>query len=259
VPAGDVRNGFFRADGFDPADADVPGARLLGAAQEAFLTRWAGERPPGTWVKLVLSQSPFTAVHTLPAPARTDAVVPSLEILPEGALPPDDLPVLDADSNGWPQTARDRALRIVRRANALHLAGDQHLGTVVRYGIDAFRDGPIAFTSPAVANTWPRRWLPSTPGADRRAGDPPWTGDFRDGFGNRITVLAVANPRRRGAEPAALHDRSPGYGIVRLDPATRRVVLEAWPRAADPRAGGRPYAGWPITFRVERDRWVRID
>lgn len=259
VPAGDVQNGFFRTDGFDPRRADVPGARLLGSSQEAFLSRWADERPLGAWVKLVLSQSPFTTVHTLPHPARTDAVVPSLTIPAAGDYPENDVAVLDADSNGWPQSARNRALRIMRRANALHLAGDQHLGTVVRYGIDAYGDGTIAFTSPAIGNTWPRRWMPATPGENRRDGDPRYTGDFRDGFANRITVFAAANPRRWGETPAALFDRSPGYAIVRLDARTRHVVLEAWPRFADPTDDTEQFPGWPITFRVDEDRWVRVE
>ena len=33
------------------------------------------------------------------------------------------------------------------------LCGDQHLAVTVRHGIDDYRDGPYAFTAPAIVNT----------------------------------------------------------------------------------------------------------
>ena len=60
--------------------------------------------------------------------------------------------------NGWPQSGRNRALRPLRAARATHLCGDQHLAAVVQHGIDAYRDGPMAFTSPALVNTIYGRW-----------------------------------------------------------------------------------------------------
>lgn len=64
-----------------------------------------------------------------------------------------------------------------------------------------------------------------------------------------MTVLAVSNPSRTGVEPAALHDRAPGYGVVTLDRASRRVELACWPRRVDLTApGARPYPGWPVRF-----------
>ncbi|MFH0946247.1 MAG: alkaline phosphatase D family protein [Planctomycetota bacterium] len=252
VKDGRVVNGFFQEDGFDPRKADVTGAELLGPQQEAFLGDWAADRDERSWMKLVLSQSPFTCVHTLPAPARTDQVVPSLKVPHPGEYPESDVPVLDADSNGWPQSARNRALQALRTARALHLAGDQHLSTVVRYGIDKWGDGTIVFTSPAVGNTWPRRWMPAKPGANQEPGAPRYTGDYLDGFMNRITVLAVANPLVTGRQPARLLDRSPGYAIVRFDPQARQYTLEAWPRWADPAHPEQMFPGWPITFDMER-------
>ena len=74
----------------------------------------------------------------------------------------------DMDSNGWPQSGRDRAVRALRAAGAFHLAGDQHLGSTLRYGVDAFDDAGVVLASPAVANTWPRRWYPD-PGTDSPA------------------------------------------------------------------------------------------
>jgi hypothetical protein len=100
-----------------------------------------------------------------------------------------------------------------------------------------------------VANVWPRRWYPSEPGRNRAPGAPRYTGEFKDGFGNFITVHAVSNPVQCGVEPAALFDRAPGYGIVTFDRATRRITVASWPRCVDAtRPGAQPYPGWPITL-----------
>ncbi len=249
VPDGDCRNGWFQAPGFDAAkSADVPGAVLLGERQLAFLREWSADWSGGTWMKVALSQTIFANVATLPASARGDGVVPSLVIPKPGEYPADDRKAADGDSNGWPQTGRNRALRELRRAFALHVAGDQHLASLVHYGVDEWDDAGWAICVPSVANTFPRRWFPPQPGLAREEGAPAYTGRFRDGFGNHVTVHAVSNPVRSGHEPAALHDRSPGYGIVRLDPHTRDITLECWPRWADPTdPDARPYPGWPRT------------
>jgi len=107
-----------------------------------------------------------------------------------------------------------------------------------------------------VANFWPRRWFPPEPGANRDPDAPPYTGEFEDGFGNKITVHAVSNPHKYGREPEMLHDLAPGYGIARFDRDTRSVSLAAWPRWADAAAGDSPYAGWPVVFR-QQDNYGR--
>lgn len=253
IPEGEVVNGWFRAEGFDPAtQGDPPGAALLGAAQEAFLAAWATDYSGGTWMKVVLSQSPWVNVATIPEGAESGSVLPGLPVPECGEAGPIERMAADCDSGGWPRSGRDRAVAAARKGFAIHLAGDQHLGSLLRYGLVDDADAGYAFCAPAIANTWPRRFFPPPAATGRRPGMAPWTGDFRDGFGNRMTVLAVANPCRTGREPAALHDRAPGYGIVRLDPATRRITFECWPRWADPRRDGdaAQYAGWPVTAHL---------
>jgi len=128
------------------------------------------------------------------------------------------------------------------------VTGDQHVGTLVQYGVDAFRDGGFAFCTPAIGNTWPRRWMPALRGANPEPGAPRYTGDYLDGFGNRMTVWAAANPYQTGVEPTALHDRVPGYGIVRFEQKTRTIRFECWPRWVDPSSpGAAQYEGWPKT------------
>lgn len=250
VPAGQVKNGWFQAEGFDPLDADVPGASLLGESQEAMLEDWAQEEDPEVWSRVVLSQTPFVNVATIPEKASGGGVLPSLPIPEPGEVPEGYRFAADTDSGGWPQSARHRAVTALRAADAIHLAGDQHLGSLVQYGVDAFRDGTFVFTAPAVANTWPRRWWPPIPGGDPEPGAPHYTGDFRDGFGNLMTVWAVANPVRSGLQPASLYDRMPGYGIVRFDREAATITFECWPRWVDPRtADAAQYPGWPFVLQ----------
>ena len=246
-PEGDCKNGFFKAEGFD-ASASTTEAPLLGQRQLDFLELWASDWSAEARFKTVLSQTIFANVATLPPPAKTDAVTPSLKVVAQGEYPPDDMPVSDGDSNGWPSKGRDRAVRKIRKAFALHIAGDQHLGSTVRYGVDEWEDAGYALCVPSVANTWPRRWYPSEPGANRAEGAARNTGDYLDGFGNKMTVFAASNPVSTGVHPTALNDRAPGYGIIHFNDEAREMTLANWPRWVDPsEEGAEPYQGWPIT------------
>jgi alkaline phosphatase D len=249
LPAADIWNGWARDSAWDARmHGDSPGADLLGERQERFLEEWAADWSDGTWMKVLLSQTIFANVATIPAAAMTGSVIPGLPIPQPGEWVDGDRQAADMDSNGWPSAGRDRALRSIRKGFAVHLAGDQHLASTIRYGIDQFGDAGYALCVPSVANFWPRRWYPPSGGPDRSDGLAPGTGDFLDGFGNRMTVLAVSNPARWGREPATLHDRAPGYGIATFSRSSREVSLAAWPRWANPAAGDLPYPGWPVGF-----------
>lgn len=250
LPEAEIVNGWAQNPRYDAArDGDVAGAELLGKRQEEFLEHWAGDWSGGTWMKVVISQTIFANLATLPKGTRSDAITPRLRILAPGEYPPDDLPVQDHDSNGWPQTPRNRALRLMRKAFAFHIAGDQHLGSTIQYGIDDWNDGGWALCVPSVANVWPRRWFPAFPGENPRPEFPRNTGQYWDGFGNRMTVWAVSNPESNGIEPRALYERAPGYGIVAFRRADRKITIAAWPRWVDvSQPGARPYPGWPLTI-----------
>jgi phosphodiesterase/alkaline phosphatase D-like protein len=250
IPEAKIVNGWAQSHAYDPVtEGDVPGAQLLGPRQEAFLEEWAADWSGGAWMKVVASQTLFANVATLPPPADTDDVTPTLRVMKPGEYAEGETPVADHDSNGWPQTPRNRALRAMRKGLAFHIAGDQHLGSTIQYGIDDWNDASWALCVPSVANVWPRRWYPSEPGAHRAPGAPRYTGEFKDGFGNRVTVHAVSNPVASGAEPAALFDRAPGYGIVTFDRASRHITVVNWPRWVDvTKSGAEPYPGWPITI-----------
>jgi len=84
-----------------------------------------------------------------------------------------------------------------------------------------------------------------------RHDDLPNTGKYRDGFGNRIDVRAVANPPARRNAKTRLElgrQKSSGFGVVRVDKAKGTFTLEAWPVDVEPASdGAAPYAGWPVT------------
>ncbi|HEU5119280.1 MAG TPA: metallophosphoesterase family protein, partial [Isosphaeraceae bacterium] len=213
IPRMGPRPDHINDPSYDPKSIDLPGLVLLGDRQHKFLREWS-EDWTGAEVKAVLSQTAFCgAAH--------------LHGREENRL------LADLDCNGWPQTPRDHALEEIRRVRAVHLCGDQHLTVVVKHGIQEFGDGPYAFTSPALVNTIYGRWwhpLDEQPGPNPVPDSPlPWTGDFKDGLGNRISMIAYANPPKIEDE----HQRADGYGIVRFHKKSGQVTFECWPRFAD--------------------------
>ena len=213
---------------YDPDMLDVPDAKLLGQRQLEFLRQWAAD-----WhdcdMKAVLSQTIFAGGAHLHG-QRTNRLY------------------ADLDSNGWPQTGRNKALIEMRKAFALHLAGDQHLGTIIHHGVNEWNDACYSFCVPSIANLYLRWWVPLEPGRNREPWMPEHLGEFKDGFGNKVTMLAVANPK-----PEENHDklttRAAGFGLVKFDRKTRKITMECWPRNLDITApGAKPYPGWPRTI-----------
>lgn len=217
---------------YDPKTVDLPGLELLGSRQLTFLRDWS-EDWTGAVTKAVLSQTAFCgAVHMH---GKKDARL-----------------LADLDCNGWPQTGRNKALEAIRRVRAVHLCGDQHLAVVVKHGIVEQGDAPYSFTSPALVNTiYGRWWHPEDekPGPNPVPNSPlPWTGDFTDGLGNKIRMIAYANPEDVSNEKK----RADGYGIARFDKKNRTVTFECWPRFSDAAAGDKAqFPGWPVTIRED--------
>lgn len=248
LPKANIINGWSRNPNYDPKkDGNVKGAQLLGERQERFLNEWINNWEKNTWIKVVLSQTIFSNVATLPEGSEGDDVVPTLPVFGLDEYAENDLPAADHDSNAWPQTGRNNAIKIMRKGFAIHIAGDQHLGSTIQYGVDDWHDAGFAICVPSVANFWPRRWFPKVGGKNKLEGQPKYTGDFEDGFGNKMTVYAVANPHKWGKKPELLYDLSPGYGIIKLNKKSREIIFENWPRWADP-AEDKPYPGWPVTI-----------
>ncbi len=247
-----IQNGFIQNPAFDIKQHRDIDAVLLGERQMKFLKQWSSDWREGVEMKCVLSQTNFCTVATLPKGSLIDSVVPGLPIPELGEYVAGDAPTADMDSNGWPQKGRDEALREIRKCFAFHIAGDQHIGSMVHYGVDSFGDAGYAFAGPALNNIFPRRWWPPLGDHQPLEGKQPYTGNFLDGFGNRMTVHAVANPHKAHRQPAIVYDRATGYGIVTFNKNDRSIHTECWPRYVDPEknANGQ-YKGWPITIAHE--------
>ena len=218
-----------RKENRPPEAYDVEGAELLGQRQERFLDTWMKD---DATFKVVLSQTIFCKVTThTGAQLQRNAV--------------------DFDSGAWPQTPRNHALKMLG-PKVVMLHGDQHLGALVRHGIDEYDDGPIGFMVPGTANGFPRAWWPDADSV---------TGRFRDGLGNRIRVLAVGNPEKGsntlskakvGLE-AVGHRKGSGHGIVRFNKNAKSVTFELWRYqfdATQPKANDQ-FEGFPQTIQLK--------
>ncbi len=255
LPEAKIKNGWALNKDFDMAkNGDVSNAKLLGDRQLDFLDHWVSDWSYQSQMKMLLSQTIFANVATLPENELSGSVISKLKIMEEGEYPPNDRPVSDLDSNGWPQSGRNKALKTIRKGFVFHLAGDQHLGSTIQYGVDEWNDSGFALCVPSISNYWPRRWYPSIEGGNRNPEKPRYTGEYKDGFGNKMTVHAVSNPTFTGKTPSRLYDRATGYGIVRLNKDKRDITLECWPRLANPELGDtEQYEGWPITIAQENN------
>jgi len=228
IPKQGPRPDHIRNPEYDPKSVDVPEARLLGERQLKFLDDW-GQDWTDSDVKVALSQTIFCGgahIHGKIG-GRLHA---------------------DLDSNGWPQAGRNRAISALRKAYAFHFAGDQHLATIFHHGIEEHRDSIYSFCVPSIANLYLRWWKPLEPGKNLAPGQDPILGDHLDGFHNKVTALAVANPSpERGGDK--LTTRAAGFGVVNINKETRNITFTCWPRNIDiTDEKAKPYKGWPFTF-----------
>jgi hypothetical protein len=213
---------------YDPKSVDVPEARLLGDRQLKFLDEW-GKDWTDADLKVALSQTIFCGgahIH-----GRIGGRLHA-----------------DLDSNGWPQTGRNKAVAALRKAYAFHFAGDQHLATMFHHGVDEWRDSMYSFCVPSIANLYLRWWQPLESGKNLKPGQDPILGDHVDGFNNKVTAIAVANPTPEKSGDK-LTTRAAGFGVVRIDKKTRDLTCICWPRNVDVSdENAKSYPGWPFTF-----------
>lgn len=253
------------SDGIDP-----PGAELLGERQEEFLEDWS-QRTESDTLRVVMSATMFAQPSTHTGIKLTEVKAPI------------------TDTNGWPKSGRDRALRpLMNNPNTVMLCGDQHMGILLQHGIDDHGDGPYAckdkpipasFVScsthfphvrccssanivmvPGTANGYPRAWWPEGPEASIDT----WTGDFVDGFDNKFSVFAASNPnvgsnllQVRGMDVVqTAHERGSGYGVltVRRQSSGHYINFDMWRfdfDATDANPETDQFSGFPKYFRLE--------
>jgi len=227
IPQQGPRPDHIRNPEYDPASIDLEGLTLLGDRQLKFLEEW-GTANEGL-LKVVLSQTGFCGGAHI-----------------HGNL--ENRLHADLDSNGWPQTGRNKALELIEKANAIHIAGDQHLATIIKQGINEYGDGPWSFVVPAIVNDYYSRWWwpeDEKPGANPNSNTTlPWTGDYLDGFNNKISMYAYVNPES--------HSKGGGYGLIRLNTSSKKVTFECWPRFMDvTQPDAEQFEGWPMTVQID--------
>ena len=224
IPQQGPRADHINNPAYDPESINLPDLVLLGELQHEFLAQWG--RKKETKMKAVLSATGFCGGAHLHGRQSNRLHA-------------------DLDSNGWPQHGRNTALSLIREAGAVHIAGDQHLATVIHHGIDEFDDGPWAFVVPAIVNNYYSRWWwpeDEKPGENAN-GNLPWTGRYLDGFKNKITMHAYANPDSES--------NGAGFGFIRFNTATEEVTFECWPRETDiTREDAKQFQGWPVKIKL---------
>ena len=224
-----------RDPNYDVSKLDKPGLNLLGERQEKFLDAW-GQDWRGADMKCVLSATIFCNLANYHGGKQ-------------------EFIFADLDSNGWPQTGRNRALDLMRKCFAFHYAGDQHLPSIVHHGIDEFGDAGFSFCVPSIAAGYPRSWRPDKEGrpvVNRRNPDLTNTGDYVDGFRNKMSVHAIGNPatKNRPGRINTLHDKSSGHGIVRFHKQKSQLTIECYRLQIDANdlKPTDQFPGWPKTI-----------
>jgi hypothetical protein len=247
VPGGDGRIDHISHPEYDTRKLDKPGLTLLGKRQLDFLDHWTADWKNDK-LKAVLSQTPLGSVATTHGNIN-------------GRL------TADLDSNGWPQSGRNRALESIRRAHALMIHGDQHVGTLTHQGVDDWSDSGWSFAPPGIANGYKRLWDPIEPGKNRQPGFPEYTGEFLDGFQNKVNVWAVnnrpdtINPNFKLSDDSMitrLQGTGSGYGIIKFNTETLETTLENWgpDKNWTPNKNRGQYLGWPHTL-TPQDQYGR--
>lgn len=238
-----VETGSGRADHvLDPAfnckALDKPGLVMLGDRQETYLKQWTQDWR-GHELKCILSQTVFAGVAT--HHGKYDGYLKA-----------------DLDSGGWPQTARNNAIKILKPAKALHINGDQHLTSLCQYGVEEQRDAFWSFCTPAISAGYPRWWRPEEmgmPHENRPVHNHENTGEYTDGLGNLVYVYAVGNPEVASKKNRydRAHEKGSGFGFVTFDTQAKTYYVECFKFLCDPKSG-KPeaqFAGWPVTISQE--------
>ncbi|MCC9600117.1 alkaline phosphatase D family protein [Stieleria sp. JC731] len=240
-----VDTGSGRADhlsdpDIDPLRLDKPGLVLLGDRQHEFLKDWASDWR-GHSIKVLLSQTVFAGVATHHGGYN-------------GYL------VADLDCGGWPQTQRDVAIKLATPAKPLHINGDQHISSLVQYGVDKQRDSFWSFCTPAIAAGYPRWWRADEVGMEhtnRPSHGMEHTGEYLDGLGNKVYVYTVGNPivptAKNRYEKA--HQKGSGFGYVVIDPKERTYVVNSYRFLIDATDGKaeNQFPNWPVTIHQDEN------
>ena len=225
----------------NPGELDKEGLDFLGKSQLEFLEEWTRDWA-GADMKTVLSQTIFTNAATHHGGEKMFLVG-------------------DLDSGGWPQSGRDEAIRIMRKSFSFQVAGDQHIPSLIQYGVEDFRDSGWAFCTPAISVGYERRFVPDTLGVpvkNRPEHNLPNTGEYVDGFGNLNYVYAIGNPletERKKPRYTLAEEKASGYSIITFDRDSRTYTPDCWHFLTDASRDTTEshFPGWPHTIKQEEN------
>ncbi len=233
-----VRKGSGRVDHIKeplrPEQLENPGSAFLGQRQMEFLEHWVSDWEDAN-MKVLLSQTLFANVATHHGNDKMFLYG-------------------DMDSGGWPKRKKDEALRLVRKACAFHVNGDQHLPFIVQYGLEQPKDAGWTFCAPAISTGY-MRWaepdILNTPYTDRPEHHLPNTGLYKDVFGNENYIYAVGNPKDDFINTnryLQAQNKSSGFGIIDFDTDKRTISMDAVRFLADKDkpAENDHFPGWPF-------------
>lgn len=146
----------------------------------------------------------------------------------------------------------------MRSIGAFQISGDQHVPSLVQYGVNNYRDANWSYCTPAIAVMYLRWFLPDElgqPVVGRPEHGYPNTGLYTDAFGNKNYVYAIGNPGKitidRDSRYTHAQIRSSGFGMVTFDQVSRDIHIDAWRFIADvenPNPIRDQFPGWPLTI-----------
>ncbi len=214
---------------------DKSGVEMIGERQTKFLNDWIMDWE-GANMKVLLSQTVFANVATHHG-------------MYDGYL------YGDLDSGGWPKSDRDKVIRLMRKVAAFHINGDQHVPSLVQYGLNNYQDAGWSFCTPAIAVGYKRWFRPDDLGypiENRPGHEYPNTGKYTDAFGNKNYVYAIGNAGKitddRNSRYNQAQLRSSGFGLITFDQKERIIDIDAWRFMADvedPNPVRDQFPGWP--------------
>jgi alkaline phosphatase D len=238
------RNDHLKEPIEDFSVLDKSNLEMIGERQMRFLNDWIMDWKDAD-IKVLLSQTLFANVATHHG---------SLDGSFDGFL------YGDLDSGGWPKSGRDKVIKLIRKAAVFHINGDQHLPTLVQYGLNDYRDAGWSFCTPAITVGYQRWFLPDEVGypvMDRPDHGYPNTGKYIDAFGNKNFVYAVGNPGKISVDRNSRYNqaliRSSGFGLVTFDQKERVIDIDAWRFKADvenPNPVRDQFPGWPFEISL---------
>jgi hypothetical protein len=223
---------------------------LYGERQLEFLRHWA-EDWNGVHIKAVLSDAAPACIWTQSQSKDNNGDTSQVHSALYN-LTVDPVKAKDQNTNGWPPEGRDAALRIIRKAHAPIITGGENPSHVVQHGIQNWKDAIYSYGIPPLYSNGLRGWYISDTSRVSKNSISPFTGNFQDGFGNHVSLRAIANPYIPGPQPNTNFNKGAGYGMVRFDKYRQRITFTSWPAQANPENNA-PFPGWPVSLKVEEN------